>query len=324
MKQRDIAVDIVKFFAVFFIINSHADICYPKFGALATGGAIGDSLFMFVSGFTLFLGTQVRFDNYYKRRISRIYPSAFAATLAILYFGGGNILNAIQLGCTRPFLNAIMLYYILLYFIRKYFINRIPLILKLVGLVTLLAYFFWFPYKYETGSNGLYGVTTIFRWIPYFGMMLMGCWVGLKRKELKYNTLFDAGKCLMCLVVFYSIQFAAKKWIVVAPWQIVTVPFLAGIVFYFYKFCNAPMFHRFYNTQVGNWLVMAVSGLCLESYLIQNSLFTDKLNWMFPFNLFIIYIAILIVAYLVRCVARTFSQTFRSEDYEWEKVFAIK
>lgn len=88
MKQRDIAVDIVKFFAVFLIINSHADICYPKYGILATGGAIGDSLFMFVSGFTLFLGTWVRFDNYYKRRINRIYPSAFAATLAIWFIGG--------------------------------------------------------------------------------------------------------------------------------------------------------------------------------------------------------------------------------------------
>ena len=77
MKERDIAVDIVKFFAVFLIINSHADACYPKFGILATGGAIGDSLFMFVSGFTLYLGKQIRFDNYYKRRINRIYRSGF-------------------------------------------------------------------------------------------------------------------------------------------------------------------------------------------------------------------------------------------------------
>ena len=88
-QQRDIAVDIVKFFAVFLIINSHADACYPKFSLLATGGAIGDSLFMFVSGFTLYLGKQMRFDNYYKRRINRIYPSAFAATLAIFCLGGG-------------------------------------------------------------------------------------------------------------------------------------------------------------------------------------------------------------------------------------------
>ncbi len=322
MKERDIAVDIVKFFAVFLIINSHADICYPKFSALATGGAIGDSLFMFVSGFTLFLGSQISFDNYYKRRINRIYPSAFAAALAI-YLIGENLQNALYLGCARPFLNAIMIYYILLYFIRKFFIDKIPLMLLLVGVVTLFVYIFWFPYKCETGSNGLYGTTSIFRWIPYFGMMLMGCWVGLNRKSLNYNTLWDAIKCLMCLIVFYGIQIVAKKWVVVATWQIVTVPFLAGIVFYFYKFCNAPMFHLLYNSKLGNWLVMAISGLCLESYLIQNSFFTDKLNGLFPFNLPIIFIAILIAAYIVRCVARFFSQTFRTEDYEWKKIFAI-
>lgn len=42
MKERDYAVDIVKFVAVLLIINSHADMMYPKLQILATGGAIGD------------------------------------------------------------------------------------------------------------------------------------------------------------------------------------------------------------------------------------------------------------------------------------------
>jgi peptidoglycan/LPS O-acetylase OafA/YrhL len=54
-KKRDISIDIIKFLAVLFIINSHADVCYPKYSALATGGAIGDALFLFCSGYTLFL-----------------------------------------------------------------------------------------------------------------------------------------------------------------------------------------------------------------------------------------------------------------------------
>ena len=56
MKQRNISIDILKCFAALIITNSHMDILYPKFGALATGGAIGDALFFFCSGFTLFLG----------------------------------------------------------------------------------------------------------------------------------------------------------------------------------------------------------------------------------------------------------------------------
>lgn len=147
--------------------------------------------------------------------------------------------------------------------------------------------------------------------------------VGLHRKNLKYRVISDVLMLILCVAVFYSIQFAAKKSVVIAPLQIITVPFLGGIVFYFYKVCNAQCFHKIYQSKVGGWTIMCVSGLCLESYLIQNSLFTDKLNWMFPFNLPIIYISILLVAYCVRCLARIFSQTFRTEDYEWRKIFSI-
>ena len=80
-KVRDISIDILKFFAVFLIINSHADICYPKYSMLATGGAIGDCLFLFASGYTLFWKQPTRFDNWYKRRINRIYPSAIMCAL---------------------------------------------------------------------------------------------------------------------------------------------------------------------------------------------------------------------------------------------------
>lgn len=60
---------------------------YVKFSALATGGAIGDVFFFFCSGFTLFLSKQRRFDNYYKRRINRIYPTVFMwALLASVLF----------------------------------------------------------------------------------------------------------------------------------------------------------------------------------------------------------------------------------------------
>lgn len=78
MKERDISIDILKFIAAILITNSHMELLYSKYSFLATGGAIGDVLFFFCSGFTLFLGRMGRFDNWYKRRINRIYPTVFA------------------------------------------------------------------------------------------------------------------------------------------------------------------------------------------------------------------------------------------------------
>ena len=59
MKEREFAIDIVKFLAVLLIINSTADVMYPHLKILATGGAIGDNLFLFCSGFTLFWGAKI-------------------------------------------------------------------------------------------------------------------------------------------------------------------------------------------------------------------------------------------------------------------------
>ena len=57
MRQRNPSIDILKFFAALLITNSHMGMLYPdSLVKLSTGGAIGDVLFFFCSGFTLFLG----------------------------------------------------------------------------------------------------------------------------------------------------------------------------------------------------------------------------------------------------------------------------
>ena len=52
-----------------------------------------------------------------------------------------------------------MLYYILLYLVQKYFVNHIGKVLTIVVLLSLAVYICWFPYKYETSSKGLYGIS---------------------------------------------------------------------------------------------------------------------------------------------------------------------
>ncbi len=76
MPKRDFSVDVLKFLAALLITNSHMEILYGEYSFMATGGAIGDALFFFCSGYTLFLGRNASFFNWYKRRINRIYPVA--------------------------------------------------------------------------------------------------------------------------------------------------------------------------------------------------------------------------------------------------------
>ncbi|MBR1666852.1 MAG: acyltransferase family protein [Bacteroidaceae bacterium] len=247
--KRDYSIDFIKFFALLLIINSHADICYPQYKMLATGGAIGDSLFLFCSGFTLFLGGVKRFDNYYKRRINRIYPTVFAVIVVMICMDGGldNISHILYMGAGRPFLNAIMCYYIILYIIRKYLMNKMPIVWLTLIVIVLIAYWF-FPYKMETGEKGIYGTSSLFRWIPYFGMMLMGALVGVKREKIECCLYSDTIKLFLCIVLFYGIQMVAHKVDIIAPLQIISIPFLMGICFYAYKVCRAKIFMEIYNS----------------------------------------------------------------------------
>ena len=324
IKERDIAIDIVKFIAVLLIINSHADIMYPQMKMLATGGAVGDCLFLFCSGFTLLLGSGGGiFGSYYKRRISRIYPSVLASVAFIHIVTCNPLIGWYELICTKPFIVAIMSYYVLLYFIKKYAREKVSLILGMVAFVSIVVYVLWFPYKYEVSSKGLYGITTYYRWIPYFGAMLLGAYTGMKRNDLDYRPFGDFLKLLLCLVLFYGIQFGAKVYKPIAPWQVVTLFPLMGITFYLYKCCHASWLAKLYHIRAWNWVIMFVGGLCLESYLIQGGLFTDKMNSIWPLNLLVIVVVILACSYIVRCVARLFAQTFRTEDYEWKKIFSL-
>ena len=66
-----------------------------------------------------------------------------------------------------------------------------------------------------------------------------------------------------------------------------------------------------------------ISGLCLEIYLVQGTLFTDKMNNLFPLNIPIMFVIIILGAYMLRCCARIFAQTFKDGDYNWKAIIKL-
>lgn len=92
MKQRNYAIDLIKFIAVIFITNSHFIPLYEDINkSFATLGVHGNALFFFASGYTLTLGKSMslQFKNWYKRRIQRIWPTIIIWTiLSNLIFNG--------------------------------------------------------------------------------------------------------------------------------------------------------------------------------------------------------------------------------------------
>lgn len=318
VKQRNISIDILKFFAAIVITNSHMDALYPHFKALATGGAIGDALFFFCSGFTLFLGRMGRFDNWYKRRINRIYPTVFAWAIlrAFVFHSDYGMKHAILSG-GGWFVSCIMLYYVVLYFIQRYMMNRLQYVLCMIIVVCTG----WFIMTDTPDNYNMYG-GGYFKWFHFFIFMLMGAMMGKSSKSYQYHGTWDSIKLLGCVGLFYAF-YAFKNIPDYNKLQMLTWFPLMGVVFYFYKVCNCKLLKRAFTNKFIGWPIKLIGGLCLEIYLVQGFLLTDKMNSIFPLNIVIVFAMIVMAAYLLRCGARIFAQTFKDMDYDWKAVFKM-
>lgn len=320
MKKRDISIDILKFFAALIITWSHFEKPLGDYSMLATGGTFGDVLFFFCSGYTLLLGKDAGFFNWYKRRINRIYPTVFAwALIASVAFGANKNMAEILLEGGGWFVSCIMIYYVILWFLKRYAINRLYYAMGATVILTLVVYFVW-----GTGNaNGSMYHASCFKWIPYFLYMLLGAMYGLKYKERTQKGEIITYKMLPSLlwllvsVVLYYVFFSFYKYNdILNAIQLLSVIPLLGVCIYFYRLCNTSVLINLYHSKVGNTIIRFIGGLCLEIYLVQNPLLTDKMNNIFPLNILIIFAEIIVLAYILRCVARIWSQTFKDGEYD--------
>ncbi|MBQ6955584.1 MAG: acyltransferase [Bacteroidales bacterium] len=321
-KRRNVSIDILKCFAALLITNSHMGMLYGKYDFLATGGCIGDVLFFFCSGFTLFLKPMEgikQFPNWYKKRINRIYPSIIAvAFLGALFFNVHQDVIDITLGGGNWFIACIMLYYVAIYFIGSYFKNRIFMFSVLVALGTAV----WFYFACQTPGFSIYGGHYI-RWLLFFVFMLLGAKLGTMTDQIKSRPLFDLIMLILCVAVFYALFIGGTHYRGLVVLQYFSFMPLLGAMYYFYKVGASKVAERIYNSKVGNFFIRFIGGLCLEIYLVQFFLFTDKMNSIFPLNILIMFLIIFAVAYLTRCLARLISQMFNDAPFDWRKMISL-
>lgn len=318
--KRNTAIDLIRFIAALLITNSHMDILYPeRFGFLATGGAIGDALFFFCSGFTLFLkpiGGIKDFPNWYKRRINRIYPTVFAvAIIGCLFFGSHKDIVSIIIH-SGWFVTYIMIYYVIIYFIGAYCKNKMIYITCLIAIATTVWYFF----VYDSPGFSMYSLgTSSICLLFFFIFMLMGAQMGVETQKNTSKSILDIILLFVSVLVYYAlIIFGGKNNPSVLP--LLSIIPLVTMVYYLYKVGMSKWIQKLYNNRIVVFIVRFVGSLCLEIYLVQRYVFTDKLNRYFPLNIVLVFLGVILLAYLTRCLARFLSQTFKDEPYQWKDI----
>ena len=308
---RNAGIDWLKVLAVFLVMNSHMQICYPKYSFLASGGAIGDALFFFASGFTLFLGRRMRFDNWYKRRINRIYPSIIAtAIIAWAIWGNTDSIGDILLGKRYWFIGCILIYYILLYPIKIVKEGAFAIHALIIGAaICVVLYFAFF-----NNGKAFYG-EGYYRYIAYFLIMLQGAIIGKSANNYIFKKRYIL-YFLLSVSMFYCMFYIGNHNALI----LFSFVSLFGVTRYGYLICCAPWLEKCYQSCWIGQLVYIISSCCLEVYLIQKYIFCDTLNDLFPLNIPVIMLAVLLMAYIVKMIANLISQTFKSEPFDWTKI----
>lgn len=228
-KPRNDSIDFVKLVAVFLVLNSHMGICYGSHSFLATGGAIGDALFFFISGFTLFLGGKYRFDNWYKRRLSRIYPSVLATGIvACLLFKSEDSFFDVITAKRYWFVQCIFIYYVLLYPIKTY-VSKVWIVFAALFAFVVGAYFLFFDF---TGKGIFWGSDSYFRRMFFFLIVLQGAMLG-KQGQITFRV-WHLPALFVSIVAWYGVCYFFNG----ANWQILSVVPIFGITYFLYSVSN--------------------------------------------------------------------------------------
>lgn len=313
VKKRDVAVDLVKVIATLLVLNSHMGICYGSHSAFATGGGIGDALFFFVSGFTLFMGRKADFVNWYKRRIGRIYPTVIAMGLvACLIFGAEFSFVEVMSASKYWFLQCILVCYLLLYPVIRFEWN-LPICIG-VSIAVMIGAFFCFDF-----AGIFYGVNNYFRWIVYLSVMLIGGGIYKNASRIIYKW-WCLPLLLFCVVAWYGCNYIGNG----NALQLLSYIPLIGICVTAYQLGKSPLVEWLFEKKICGNVLFIIGNLCLESYLIQKFFFTDALNGLFPLNIPVIMIAVLIAAYLLHILSGIISQIFDSIPFEWKELLLYK
>lgn len=180
-RKQDFHCSLLRFAAIALIVNSHMGAIYPV-SKLAVGGAIGNAIFFFVSGFSLFLSDRRSFAKWEYRRITRIYPSLWIFMLASCAFFGFEWGLADIIIPKYWFLKAILIFYPLLFLILKFFENRLPQVIA-VCLLAMAANLYFFNDFHSAGIVKNTDNPTYLHYCIYFPIMLAGALYAKARKE---------------------------------------------------------------------------------------------------------------------------------------------
>lgn len=289
---------LLKFFATILITNSHFAYLYPNgFQIFATGGTIGNSLFFFISGYSLFFSNNDRFVNWISKRFFRVLIS-YWVFLPVKIFLGESVTIIDFFIPTYWFLQAILLFYVIYFVITKYFISKLWIPILFIIVAYLVSFY------YDNNDTWIIEMTdnpTKLHWYYYFLIMLFGALFATNKSEHKTNS-FNTLEyiILIFLIVFY---YSFKNYIISN--QLYVFQFLVPIPLLFICWYSLKMTNTISILISGIFsrIIQFISNLTLEIYIVQFVIINLMVRYNYQLKFLYAIFLIILFAFLLNYIS---------------------
>ncbi len=215
------------------------------------------------------------------------------------------------------FVQCILIYYVFAYLINKYFSQHLTTIFVAVTIAICCLYIV-FVSLHDINSFTIYsGGYTALKWEVYFLFFLFGALLNrIKIKEAHW---------WHCILLFCCVGLWYVTMALIGPnkYQLLTTIPIFGILYFMYRVGELKCIQRLFTTKIAGGLLMAIGNLCLECYIIQFSIITDRWNDIFPFNIPLIWTITLLSAYMLHILTGLITGLFDSKPFNWGEVVRV-
>lgn len=299
-------ITILKCLACLLITNSHLDALYPStIRPLATGGALGNAFFFFLSGYALQCSYRKKrgsYANWYVRRLIKIYPAflivAFYEFFTQAYWHRFDINDYISFfvwPTAAWFIGAIMLFYSIYYFVMKK--NDQKIYLYSIIVVSSI-YFLWYAKFVDFNKYSIEG-PYYFKWSFYFIVMLCGGYVSFRDNNTRIREVYLIP---IGLTLYFGFGFFLVKGYFL-QYQFIMHILTVVIVYTLFTFVASSrrVINWFRKYRVIDWIVSFIASLTLEVYLVQYQVYSSSWikNVAFPLNILFFSCLTLFLAYII-------------------------
>lgn len=297
-------ITIIKLLATFFITWFHfKDVVPEQFAPFFIGGAIGNSMFFYASGYLLSFKKDRYYGQWLVNKYLRIMPSIWVFTVGCFFVTNSSGMNFQWTMLFYPtkfwFVNCILCYFLIVYLVRRWLTkNGLVILGTIVFCFYVVNYVLYVDHTKVVMDEGGYKC-----WFFFFFFFLWG-YYDKSHKNVCSGKIGSVIWFVFAIGIFFLYKKVGCRNQTLVYLQFIFIPLCLYVVVYFSRYVANYIVSKDLPENVKR-LFSFVSDLTLDIYIVQIAIINSLgANLPFPISIVILSVTIFIVAFFNNYLAK--------------------